>query len=72
MPYNELVIVNRKIEYSKNLDKKKNIYQIVRHHVSNFLGFLVEIILIAKLITQKVCGQLMFLMIELILFQELK
>ena len=45
MPYNKLVIVNRKIEYSKNLDKKKNTYQIVRHHVSNFLGFLVEIIL---------------------------
>ncbi len=41
----DLVIVNRKIPGSKNIDKKKNFYQISRHYISNFLGFLVEIFL---------------------------
>jgi glycosyltransferase involved in cell wall biosynthesis len=41
----DLAIVNRKIHGSKNLDRKKNFYQIARHYMSNFLGHLVEIFL---------------------------
>jgi len=39
----ELVIVNRKINKSLNLDKKRNIYQISRDFISNILGSLVEL-----------------------------
>ena len=48
MPVNDLVIVNRKIQKSENLDKNKNVYQIVRHSVSNILGLLVEMVLNLK------------------------
>ena len=39
---NNLVIVNRKLEKSTNLDSNKNLYQIARNLISNFLGFLIE------------------------------
>lgn len=38
----DLVSINRKIKGSVNLDKKKNLYKIIRSLISNFLGILVE------------------------------
>ncbi len=38
----DLVIVNRKLKNSKNIDKKKNLYKITRSLISNFLGKLIE------------------------------
>ncbi len=37
-----LVIVNRKLKNSSNLDQNINLYKITRNLVSNFLGYLVE------------------------------
>ena len=38
----DLVAINRKLEKSVNLDKRKNLYKITRNFISNFLGVLVE------------------------------
>lgn len=38
----DLVMVNRKLKNSKNIDKKKNLYKFTRSLISNFLGKLIE------------------------------
>jgi len=38
----DLVAINRRLKKSINLDKKKNLYKIIRNLISNFLGDLVE------------------------------
>ena len=44
----DLVIINRKIKNSKNLDKEKNFYQIIRLNISNLFGYLTELSLNLK------------------------
>ena len=39
---NDLVLVNRKIKGSKNIEKRKNFYQIFRHAISNYFGYFME------------------------------
>ena len=39
---NDLVLVNRKMKNSKNIEKKQNFYQISRHVISNYFGYLME------------------------------
>ena len=39
---NDLVLVNRKIKGSKNIGKSQNFYQISRHAISNYFGYLME------------------------------
>jgi len=39
---NDLVLVNRKMKSSKNIEKKQNFYQIFRHVISNYFGYLME------------------------------
>lgn len=53
---NDLVIINRKIKNSKNLDKKKNFYQIIRLGVSNLFGYLTESILNLKVMGDTQAG----------------
>ncbi len=38
----DLVIINRKLKNSINLDTTKNLYKITRNLISNLLGFLIE------------------------------
>ena len=38
----DLVTINRKLKSSVNLDKRKNLYKLIRNLISNLLGFLVE------------------------------
>lgn len=42
LEYHDLVIVNRKLKRSSNIDKNKNLYKVFRDIVSNFLGKLIE------------------------------
>ncbi len=42
LKYYDLVIVNRKLKKSSNIDKNKNSYKVIRNIVSNFLGKLIE------------------------------
>ena len=39
---NDLVLVNRKIKGSKNVEKNQSFYQISRHIISNYFGYLME------------------------------
>ncbi len=39
---NDLVLVNRKMKNSKKIGKNNNFYQISRHIISNYLGYLME------------------------------
>ena len=39
---NDLVLVNRKMKNSKNIEKKQNLYKISRHIISNCFGYLME------------------------------
>tara|TARA_Y100000590_G_C15650344_1_gene988484 strand:+ start:64 stop:771 length:708 start_codon:yes stop_codon:yes gene_type:complete len=39
---NDLVLINRKIKGSKNIEKKNNFYQIFRHTISNYFGYFME------------------------------
>ena len=38
----DLVVVNRKLKKSANIDKNQNFYKITRNLISNFLGKLIE------------------------------
>ncbi len=38
----DLVTINRKLKNSVNLDKRKNLYKLIRNFISNLLGFWVE------------------------------
>lgn len=44
----DLVTINRKIKSSKNLDKDKNFYQVIRLNISNLFGYLTELSLNLK------------------------
>jgi len=39
---NDLVLVNRKMKNSKKIGKNNNLYQISRHIISSYLGYLME------------------------------
>ena len=39
---NDLVLVNRKIKGSKNIETNQNFYQISRHIISNYFGYIME------------------------------
>ena len=42
LKYYDLIIVNRKLKNSSNIDNNKNLYKVIRNIVSNFLGKLIE------------------------------
>tara|TARA_Y100000590_G_scaffold335605_1_gene382051 strand:- start:533 stop:1240 length:708 start_codon:yes stop_codon:yes gene_type:complete len=39
---NDLVLVNRKMKNSKNIELKQNIYQTIRNSISNYMGLYME------------------------------